>query len=156
MPPSIRPARIEERDVLDDICFRAKAHWGYDATFMESVRDQIRVSAEAIALGHVWVGVDASGKPGAVMQIDRLSRHAADLSLMFVAPEAMRGGFGRALFDKARALARAMGVAELLIDSDPQAAGFYAAMGCKRVGAEPTGYQGRLLPRFSYPLRKVP
>lgn len=145
----IRPARRDERDLLDDICFRAKAHWGYDADFMESVRDQIRVSAEAIALGHVWVGVDGDGRPCAVMQVDRIDGRTADLSLMFVAPEAMRGGHGRALFDKARALARDMGVAELLIDSDPQAAGFYAAMGCTRVGAEPTGYQGRLLPRFS-------
>ena len=148
MPPSIRPARDDERAMLDDICFRAKAHWGYDADFMESVRDQIRVSADAIALGYVWVGVDAADKPGAVMQIDRLDRHSADLSLMFVAPKAMRAGFGRALFEKACEIARAMGVAELLIDSDPQAAGFYAAMGCIRKGAEPTGYQGRLLPRF--------
>jgi len=148
----IRLARDDERAQLDDICFRAKAHWGYDAAFMESVRDQIRVSSEAIALGYVWVALDEAGKPCAVMQIDRIDRRAADLSLMFVAPDAMRGGHGRALFEKACEIARAMQVAELLIDSDPQATGFYAAMGCTRIGAEPTGYQGRLLPRFAFAL----
>ena len=149
MSPALRLARDDERALLDDICFRAKAHWGYDAAFMESVRDQIRVSPEAIALGLVWVALDAAEKPCAVMQIDRIDRRAADLALMFVAPEAMRGGHGRALFEKACEIARAMQVAHLLIDSDPQAAGFYAAMGCTRTGAEPTGYQGRLLPRFA-------
>ncbi len=42
-----------------------------------------------------------------------------------------------------------LGVRELLIDSDPQAAAFYAALGAVQIGAEPTGYQGRLLPKFS-------
>ena len=52
---SLRPARLDECPVLDDICFRAKAHWGYDADFMASVRDQIRVNPAAIDAGRVWV-----------------------------------------------------------------------------------------------------
>jgi GNAT superfamily N-acetyltransferase len=149
MNPLLRPARDDERPVLDDICFRAKAHWGYDTVFMEHVRDQIRVSAEAIALGHVWVALDAAGNPGGVVQVERHDAATADLSLMFIAPECMRRGFGKALFVKACELARDMGVNELVIDSDPQAAGFYAAMGATRIASAPTGYQGRLLPRFS-------
>lgn len=147
--PFLRPARADERPLLDEICFRAKAHWGYDTVFMESVRDQIRVSPEAIALGHVWVALDGTGKPGGVMQVDRLNQTIADLSLMFIAPECMRLGFGRALFAKGCEIARDMGAWELVIDSDPQAAGFYAAMGAARIASAPTGYQGRLLPRFS-------
>jgi GNAT superfamily N-acetyltransferase len=149
MGASLRPAREDERATLDDICFRAKAHWGYDAAFMASVRDQIRVSANAIALSRVWVALGPGGVPGGVVQVDRLDARSADLTLLFVAPECMRLGFGRALFAQACILAAELGVLELLIDSDPQAAGFYAAMGARKIGAEPTGYQGRLLPRFS-------
>lgn len=149
MNPVLRPACAEERCLLDAICFRAKAHWGYDTIFMESVRDQIRVSADAIALGYVWVALDAAGQPGGVMQVERHNAATADLSLMFIAPECMRLGLGRALFAKACTLARGMGALELVIDSDPQAAGFYAAMGATRIASAPTGYRGRLLPRFS-------
>jgi GNAT superfamily N-acetyltransferase len=152
MKTVLRPAREDERVVLDDICFRAKAHWGYDAAFMESVRDQIRVSADALALSRVWVALGPNGEPGGVVQIDRLDSSRADLTLLFVAPECMRLGLGRALFSKACELAHELGAQELLIDSDPQAAGFYTAMGARKIGAEPTGYQGRLLPRFSMAL----
>lgn len=145
----LRPARADERDHLDDICYRAKAHWGYDDAFMASVRDQIRVSPEAIALGRAWVAVDARDLAIGVVQVDRLDARTADLTLMFVDPAGMRTGIGRALFGKALDLARETGARELLIDSDPQAAGFYSAMGAVRIASAPTGYQGRLLPRFS-------
>lgn len=153
MSVALRPAREDERAMLDDICFRAKAHWGYDTIFMENVRDHIRVSPEAIALGRVWVALGPGGAPGGVVQVDRLDARHADLTLLFVAPEYMRAGLGRALFDKACDLARDLDSAELLIDSDPQAAGFYAAMGARHVGDTATGYQGRLLPKFSMALK---
>lgn len=148
MTAQLRPARATECRHLDDICFRAKAHWGYDSAFMASVRDQIRVSPEAIALARVWVAVDAADIALAVTQVDRLDTASADLTLMFVAPEAMGSGLGRALFAQALVLARELRVQELLIDADPGAVGFYTAMGATRIGAAPTGYQGRLLPRF--------
>lgn len=147
-PFTLRPARIEERAVLDDICFRSKAHWGYDETFLEAVREQIRVRPDALKYGRVWVAVDGGDHPCGIVEVDAVDRDTADLTLLFVAPETLRAGIGRALYEKALALARQLGASELLIDSDPQAAAFYTIMGATRTGAEPTGYQGRLLPRF--------
>ena len=111
--------------------------------------------AKSIAEGRAWVALDPAGQPGAVAQIDRINRRQADLALMFVAPENMGHGLGRALFVQACKLARERGARELLIDSDPQAAGFYAAMGATRIGAAPTGHGGRLLPRFSINLALI-
>ena len=147
---TLRPAHLVECDVLDALCFRSKAHWGYDAAFMESVRDQIRVNAEAVRAGRVWVAVDGNNdRPCGVVEVDPLDAAAADLTLLFVDPARLRQGIGRVLYEKALDLAHRLGARELLIDSDPQAAAFYATMGASRIGAEPTGYQGRLLPRFS-------
>lgn len=145
----LRPAYLVECEILDDICFRSKAHWGYDAAFMESVRGQIRVNAEAVQAGRVWVAVDGDDRPCGVVEVDPLDGSAADITLLFVDPAHLRKGIGRALYEKALDLAGRLGVRELLIDSDPQAAAFYASMGATRIGAEPTGYQGRLLPKFS-------
>lgn len=146
---TLRPARGDERAILDDICFRSKAHWGYDSAFMESVRNQIRVRADAVKAGRVWVATHATDKPLGVVEVDPIDADAADLTLLFVGPENLRQGIGRALYEKARDIARQLGVRELLIDADPQAAAFYAALGAVQIGAEPTGYQGRLLPKFS-------
>jgi GNAT superfamily N-acetyltransferase len=146
---TLRPAHLIECDVLDALCFRSKAHWGYDAAFMESVRDQIRVDAEALRAGRVWVAVDGDDRPCGVVEVDPLDEAAADLTLLFVDPTHLRQGIGRALYEKALDLGHRLGARELLIDSDPQAAAFYATMGASRIGAEPTGYQGRLLPKFS-------
>ncbi len=146
---TLRPARLVECDVLDALCFCSKAHWGYDAAFMASVRDQIRVNVAAVGSGRVWVAVEGDDKPCGVVEVDPLDAATADLTLLFVDPAHLRKGIGRALYEKALDLARRLGVRELLIDSDPQAAAFYATMGATRIGAEPTGYQGRLLPKFS-------
>ncbi|WP_374649963.1 GNAT family N-acetyltransferase [Dongia sp.] len=146
---TLRPAHLVECDILDDICFRSKAHWGYDAAFMESVRNQIRVNADAVRAGRVWIAADGADRPRGVLEVDPIDGIAADLTLLFIDPAYLRKGIGRALYEKAIDLARQLGASELLIDSDPQAAAFYASMGATRTGAEPTGYRGRLLPRFS-------
>ena len=147
-PPALRPARLDECATLDDICFRSKAYWGYDADFMESVRDQIRVDPEAVLAGRVWVAVDSDDHACGVIEIDLMDDATADLTLLFVDPDHMRKGLGRRLYAKALDLARDLGARHLVIDSDPQAAAFYASMGAARTGSEPTGYQGRLLPKF--------
>lgn len=145
----LRPAYLVECDILDALCFRSKAHWGYDTAFMESVRDQIRVDVEAVGSGRVWVAVDDKDRPCGVVEVDLIDDDTADLTLLFIDPAHLRKGIGRVLYNKALDLAHRLGAQELLIDSDPQAAAFYASMGATRIGAEPTGYQGRLLPRFS-------
>ncbi len=145
---TLRPARLIERAELDALCFRSKAHWGYDTIFMEHVRDQIRVNADALADGRTWVAVDGTDTAMGVVEVDPIDATRADLTLLFIDPPHLRKGIGRALFAKALDLSASLGATELLIDSDPQAAAFYAAMGADRIGSEPTGYQGRLLPRF--------
>jgi GNAT superfamily N-acetyltransferase len=145
---TLRPAHLVECGILDDLCFRSKAHWGYDAAFMESVRDQIRVQPQAVRAGRVWVAADAADRLCGVVEVDAIDGTSADLTLLFIDPAHLRQGIGRALYEKALDLAASLGASEMLIDSDPQAAAFYTAMGATRIGAEPTGYQGRLLPRF--------
>ena len=73
----------------------------------------------------------------------------AELDACFVEPSAIGSGVGRALWEKAEALARAGGAVEIGLDSDPFAEGFYKAMGAVRVGEAPSGsIPGRVLPRM--------
>ena len=41
----IRKALIEERDQINAMIMRSKAHWGYDEAFMEACREELSLSA---------------------------------------------------------------------------------------------------------------
>ncbi|MFF2520343.1 GNAT family N-acetyltransferase, partial [Streptomyces sp. NPDC058086] len=45
----IRPARAMEAEVLSDLALRSKAHWGYDAEFLDACRDELAVGAHEVA-----------------------------------------------------------------------------------------------------------
>jgi GNAT superfamily N-acetyltransferase len=128
----ISRAKPEQADALTAIAFAAKRHWGYPERWIECWRDVLTVGPEfvrehetyaAIAGGHV-VGFYALGR----------KRNRADLLHMWVLPKAMGRGVGRALFVHCLERVRALGLAELEIESDPNAEGFYARMGAHRVG----------------------
>jgi predicted N-acetyltransferase YhbS len=53
---------------------------------------------------------------------------------VWVSPEHIGAGIGRALFDHAVRRAAALGAATLIIEADPNAEGFYRRMGARRVG----------------------
>ncbi len=80
------------------------------------------------------------------------SPQAWELDNLWVAPEAMRRGIGRALFEHALAAARGAHAAALIVDADPHAEAFYLACGARRVGevAAPIhGQPDRVRPQFS-------
>jgi len=68
---------------------------------------------------------------------------------LFVEPDCVGQGIGRALWQHALAIAAGLGHRTLTVVADPNAAGFY-----RRMGAEPAGGQasdlepGRILPVF--------
>jgi len=71
------------------------------------------------------------------------------LSHLFVRPEAIGGGIGRALWQDAVAVARRKGYERMTIVGDPHAAGFYRRMGAMPAGAAPSEIDpARALPVF--------
>lgn len=143
----IRRARPDEADALTALATRAKAHWGYDAEFMDRVRDAMVISPADIAAHEAFVLQDPSG---AIVGFHRvIAGDPAELEDMWVEPDAMGHGHGRRLFDHATAIARSRGAAALELDADPNAVGFYERMGMERIGETPsTLIPGRSLPRM--------
>jgi GNAT superfamily N-acetyltransferase len=74
------------------------------------------------------------------------------LEHLWVIPQAMGCGIGRSLFTHAIQVAQELGFQELVIESDPNAAGFYLLMGVVRVGGRVTELEGdrRELPILRY------
>ncbi|MGW1178013.1 GNAT family N-acetyltransferase [Kitasatospora sp. NPDC002543] len=143
----IRPARPEEAGLLTGIALRSKAYWGYDEAFMAACRAELAVDAGVIEGSATVVAEDAGRLLGFVSVSG--APPTGSLDLLFVEPEAIGRGVGRALFERARGMAAELGLRRLTIDSDPNAEPFYLAMGATRVGSVPSGsIPGRELPQL--------
>jgi predicted N-acetyltransferase YhbS len=72
----------------------------------------------------------------------------AVLDHLWVLPQFMGRGVGRALFQHAEGIARASGAARMRIVGDPHAEQFYSRMGATAYGREPASMDGeaRFLP----------
>ena len=151
--PTIRRARPAEAGVLSALALRSKAYWGYDAEFLAACRADLTLTADDITTSTVYVcdGVDAPlGFYRLVLPDDGI----AELDALFVDPAAMGQGIGRRLWRHAVATARELECSEMIWQSDPQAEGFYLAMGARRAGeSESTVMPGRMLPLMRFGLR---
>lgn len=146
----IRRARDDERELLSALAFRSKAHWGYDASFMERCRAELTVSAEQIQRCRV---IERGGEVRGFYGLGDLGDGRAELDFLFVEPAAIGTGLGRALIEHAIAAARARGFTEMVIHGDPNALDFYRAAGAGVIGQVPSAsIPGRTLPLLSISL----
>jgi GNAT superfamily N-acetyltransferase len=147
----LRPVRTDELAELSELCLRSKAVWGYDQAFMDACRAELTLSAADIRESELQVA-ERDGKVLGVAQVS-VEGADADLEKLFVEPELLRSGAGRALFDWAVEAARSRGATTLTIEADPDAAPFYRRMGARDDGAAPSGsIPGRMLPRLRFDL----
>ncbi len=143
---TIRAARRGEARRLGELAVRSKGHWGYSPAFLERSRDELAVDPGEIEAGRVYV-LEDSGRVVGFYSLEPISRDTMELCHLFVEPDSIGSGHGRALMDHARAVAREQGYLTLLIQGDPNATRFYEAAGAVRVGSrESASIPGRQLP----------
>ena len=148
MPLTIRPPTIDELAGLSDLCFRSKAVWGYDEEFMEACRGELSFEPRNLELTPIAVA-EHDGKAIGVAQL-RFVDDQADLLKLFVEPNVLRSGTGKALLAWATDVAKKLGAKRLTIEADPDAAPFYRSMGAYDVGQAPSGsVPGRMLPKLA-------
>ncbi|WBB52533.1 GNAT family N-acetyltransferase [Verrucosispora sp. WMMD573] len=149
MQINMRPARAEEAEALSRLAMRSKAHWGYDAQFLESCRPDLTLRPQEISARRAVVA-ETSGRIVGFYTLDGVPPEG-ELGNLWIDPTQIRRGIGRRLWEHALAAARALGFTALLIDAEPHAEGFYAAMGAERIGTVPsTVVAGRLLPQLRF------
>lgn len=150
-------ARSEDAGILTEVAVAAKGHWGYPAHWMAEWRTHFTVVPSYVVDSEVYTAVDPSGELigwyGLVGNGRRLL-----LDELWVRPDHIGSGIGRALFNHALARAAALGAEEIELESDPNAAGFYERMGARQVGqrpAAPIDGVERYLPKFVMPVPNV-
>ena len=137
----IMRAQPDDAAKLTKIAFVAKRHWGYPEKWMQHWSESLTIRQDFISSNETYSAI-IDGQP---VGFYGLSSDGGQLWLehLWVLPEAMGRGVGRALFVHALKRARALGFQSLEIESDPNAEGFYQRMGARRVGANVTEMDGR-------------
>ena len=149
----IRPARLDESELLSDLALLSKGYWGYDPEFLEACRAELTLVPEDLARLTVRVAERTEGHVIAFYAFGPLDDSAGDVSFFFVDPPFIGSGAGRRLFEDLRSTARSAGMRSLSIEADPGAASFYERMGAARIGETPSNsIPGRLLPSFEVTL----
>ncbi len=142
----LRPATAADLPALSALCLRSKAHWGYDAAFIDACRAELTLTTANLEAFAFKMAAAADGTPLAVAAVGRTAP-IAELELMFVDPPAMGRGLGRRLFGWACATARKAGATRMRIEADPGARPFYERMGAVVTGDAASGsVPGRRLP----------
>lgn len=146
MTPSLRPGTPGEAALLSDLALRSKAHWGYDAAFLEACRDDLTLDA-AMAGAAVVAEADGMLIGFHLLLPEDGEPDVGRLEMLFVDPKVMGHGIGRLLVWDAVSRAAARGWRALRLEADPHAEAFYLRLGARRVGEVPSAVvPGRVLP----------
>ena len=141
---TVRRARRDDCAVLTRVAHAAKRHWGYPERMIRHWRADLTVTPDVLAEQEVFCAVRARR----VIGFYGITGDGAvrELEHMWVAPRYMGSGVGRRLFTHLLRRLGAAGVRRLRIAADPNAVGFYRAMGGRRVGSVASRPSGRRLP----------
>ena len=146
----IRKADPREAELISELAIRSKAYWGYPDEFMQACREELTVTAEDLANDdlHFFVA-DQDSKLLGYHAIEKCADTEYELYGMFVEPDHIGTGVGKALMEHAKTEVEALGGKTLVIQGDPNAEKFYRAAGGKPAGMrESESIPGRYLPLF--------
>ena len=150
----IRRADPAEAVALSDLAIRSKAHWGYTPAQLSVFQRELTLTEADLVLRCAHAFEEKGRVVGFYTLLERPDG-SIELEHLFVDPRDFGRGVGRALFEHACAAAVATGRERLVIQSDPNAAGFYQSRGARLEGYVSSSIPGRELPLFSVDLRLV-
>jgi GNAT superfamily N-acetyltransferase len=146
-------AKTDDAEALSRVSFAAKRHWGYPESWIGRWHESLTITPEFVDHNEVYAAVFEER----VIGFYALSGEGREMELehLWVLPEFIGTGVGRALFDHAVSRAAASGAEVLGIESDPNAEGFYLRMGARRVGEVSYAMDGqrRTLPLLAVDVR---
>lgn len=141
----VRPAWPDEGPVLSALAFDAKAHWGYDAAFMERCRDELTITQARIWRERIRVA-EVNGEIAGFASLN-VGMGRADVEDVFVRPRFIGTGVGHLLINDLLQYACRHGIALINVEADPNATGFYTRQGFSLCGEVPSGsIPERMLP----------
>jgi len=155
MDINIRRANPNEAQHLCALAIRSKAYWGYSKEFMESCLDELLIPKENLENDkfHYFVS-EYKDKVVGYYALENQNNYHFELEALFVEPNFIGQGIGKALITHAKKIASDFGASTIFIQGDPNAKRFYQAAGGTLIGEkESASIPGRFLPTFKICLK---
>jgi GNAT superfamily N-acetyltransferase len=145
-PLSIRPARPDERTMLESLQRRASLANPGDRDALLANPDAIALPIEQIAAGGVFVAERDGVVAGFAAVVPRPDG-GAELDALFVEPHLWKHGIGRRLVEHVADVARVRAASFLHVIGNPHAEGFYLSCGFSPTGTVETRFGAGLAMR---------
>jgi GNAT superfamily N-acetyltransferase len=142
----IRPARPDERTMLESLQWRASLNNPGDRDALLANPDAIELPVEQIANGDVFVAESDGVVVGFAAVVPRPDG-GAELDALFVEPGLWKRGIGRQLVDHIADVARERAAGVLHVIGNPHAEGFYISCGFHATGTIDTRFGAGLAMR---------
>jgi ribosomal protein S18 acetylase RimI-like enzyme len=137
----IRDATPDDALALEAIHRRSSDVWEDSRAALAAHPDAIAPPHRAIAEGRARVAVDEAGCCVAFSVVLPVDPHGrCELDDLFVEPDQMRRGIGRALVDDVAARAATVGATHIDVIANPNALGFYLRLGFEVTGQAATRF----------------
>lgn len=143
---TVRPARPHERAALEALQWRASLANEADRHTLLAHPDAIDLPLEQLEAGHTLVAEVDGTVFGFAVVLPRADGDA-ELDGLFVEPDRWKAGAGRALVERACALARSRRAAALHVIGNPEALAFYQRCDFVIVGSHATRFGPGVLMR---------
>jgi len=144
---TIRPAHRNEAALISSLALRSKAHWNYSKEQLDVFAHELTIRPEDIADRRTHV-VERDGIVVGFYTLRSITLEVVELEHLFIEPTRLHSGLGRLLFAHASQFARHAKFSRLVVQSDPNAAGFYSALGATLERYITSSIPGRLIPLF--------
>jgi ribosomal protein S18 acetylase RimI-like enzyme len=138
MPIEVRGATPEDLDALQALYRRSAMIWESTRPLLAQHPELVEPSEQSIARGTVRVAIENGARVGFSEVIPIAG--AGELEALFVEPDMMGRGFGKALVEDAVATARRGGCSRLEVTANPNALGFYQRVGFIVIGEAATQF----------------
>jgi N-acetylglutamate synthase-like GNAT family acetyltransferase len=142
---TIEKANTDDNEILTEITKKSKAYWGYSNEQMELWSELLTITRNYIETKNVFKLVLDSIIAG-YYSFFSLEEETVKLDNLFILPDYIGKGHGRALMDDFLSRLKQRNVKKVLVDSEPYAEKFYSKFGFIRVGQLETSVKDRYLP----------
>jgi GNAT superfamily N-acetyltransferase len=151
---TIRAARRSEWELLREIAFRAKSHWGYDAEVVRKWASRMDLSDSLSDKREVYVA--EIGGPLAGWASLMSKGDVGWLDDLWIEPEWIGKGVGTKMFRHAVSRGHELAAARIELEAERHAIGFYEKMGARYVRDSEPGVWGRISPIMALVLADPP
>lgn len=145
----IRYAKPQEALLLSALALRSKGHWGYEADFLASCKEELSYNESQLSSPAYCFKVLELSRQNIIgfFALNFLDSDSPELEALFIEPDFIGQGWGKQLLRAAIAEASEHQAKCIKLQGDPFAENFYLANGAVKVGeTESQSIPGRFLP----------